>query len=46
MERLIIAIGIAREVGSEIVTPDEARSIFSLNPANKDRIMRLASESK
>lgn len=34
-------VRIAREVGREIATPDEARSILSLNPAYKDRILNL-----
>jgi 3-keto-5-aminohexanoate cleavage enzyme len=32
---------IAREIGREIATPDEARSILSLNPAHKDRILTM-----
>ncbi len=34
-------VRIAREVGREIATPDEARSILSLNPAFKDRILDM-----
>jgi len=34
-------VRIAHEVGREIATPDEARSILSLNPAHKDRILNL-----
>ena len=34
-------VRIAHEVGREIATPDEARSILSLNPAYKDRILNL-----
>lgn len=30
---------IAREIGREIAAPEEARSILSLDPANKDRVM-------
>jgi len=37
-------VRIAREVGREIATPDEARSILSLNPAYKDRILNLSSQ--
>lgn len=36
-------VRIAREIGREIATPDEARSILSLNPANKDRILDMLS---
>lgn len=32
-------VRIAREVGREIATPDEARAILSLNPAHRDRIL-------
>ena len=32
-------VRIAREVGRDIATPEEARSILSLNPAYKDRIL-------
>jgi 3-keto-5-aminohexanoate cleavage enzyme len=32
-------VRIARETGREIATPDEARSILSLDPARKDRIL-------
>jgi DNA-binding MarR family transcriptional regulator len=31
-------VRIAAEVGREIASPDEARSLLGLNPANKDRI--------
>jgi 3-keto-5-aminohexanoate cleavage enzyme len=34
-------VRIAREIGREIATPDEARSILSLNPAHKDRILSM-----
>ncbi|OPX35714.1 MAG: hypothetical protein B1H12_08490, partial [Desulfobacteraceae bacterium 4484_190.2] len=34
-------VRITREVGREIATPDEARSILSLNPAYKDRILNF-----
>jgi 3-keto-5-aminohexanoate cleavage enzyme len=34
-------VRIAREIGREIATPDEARSILSLNPAHKDRILAM-----
>lgn len=34
-------IRIAREIGREIATPQEARSILSLNPASKDRILEM-----
>ena len=37
-------VRIAREVGREIATPDEARSILSLNPNYKDRILNLSSQ--
>ena len=37
-------VRIAHEVGRGIATPDEARSILSLNPAYKDRILNLANE--
>jgi len=32
-------VTIAKEIGREIASPDEARSILSLNPNNKDRIL-------
>lgn len=32
-------VAIAKEVGREIAGPDEARSILSLNPKYKDRIL-------
>jgi 3-keto-5-aminohexanoate cleavage enzyme len=32
-------VRIAREMGRDIATPDEARSILSLDPARKDRIL-------
>ena len=32
-------VAIAREVGREIASPDEARTILSLNPEYKDRVM-------
>jgi 3-keto-5-aminohexanoate cleavage enzyme len=32
---------IAREIGREIASPDEARSILSLNPDHKDRILSM-----
>ena len=35
-------VRIALEIGRDIATPDEARSILSLNPAYKDRILNLA----
>jgi 3-keto-5-aminohexanoate cleavage enzyme len=34
-------VRIAREVGREIATPDEARSILSLSPRHKDRILNM-----
>jgi 3-keto-5-aminohexanoate cleavage enzyme len=34
-------VRIAAEVGREIATPEEARSILSLNPAYKDRILEM-----
>jgi 3-keto-5-aminohexanoate cleavage enzyme len=34
-------VRIAREIGRDIATPDEARSILSLNPAHKDRILSM-----
>lgn len=34
-------VRIARELGRGIATPDEARSILSLNLANKDRILEM-----
>jgi 3-keto-5-aminohexanoate cleavage enzyme len=34
-------VRIAREVGREIATPDEARSILSLSPHHKDRILNM-----
>jgi 3-keto-5-aminohexanoate cleavage enzyme len=34
-------VRIAREIGREIATPDEARAILSLNPAFKDRILDM-----
>ena len=33
-------VAIAREVGREIASPDEARSILSLDPSRKDRILK------
>jgi 3-keto-5-aminohexanoate cleavage enzyme len=36
-------VRIAHEVGREIATPDEARSILSLNPTYKDRILNSSS---
>ena len=39
---LVEKIGrIAREIGRDIATPDEARAILSLNPAHKDRILAM-----
>jgi 3-keto-5-aminohexanoate cleavage enzyme len=32
---------IAREIGREIATPDEARSVLSLDPNHKDRILNM-----
>ncbi len=32
-------VRIAREVGREIASPDEARRILGLDPAKKDRIL-------
>jgi 3-keto-5-aminohexanoate cleavage enzyme len=37
-------VRIAHEVGRKIATPDEARSILSLNPAYKDRILNTTSQ--
>ena len=34
-------VRIAREIGREIATPDEARSILSLNPGYKNRILDM-----
>jgi 3-keto-5-aminohexanoate cleavage enzyme len=34
-------VRIAREIGREIATPDEARSILSLDPDGKDRILAM-----
>lgn len=34
-------VRIAREIGREIATPDEARTILSLNPGNKNRILDM-----
>jgi 3-keto-5-aminohexanoate cleavage enzyme len=34
-------VRIAREIGRDIATPDEARSILSLNPAHRDRILAM-----
>ncbi len=34
-----IVVAIAREVGREIASPDEARSILSLDPNKKDRVL-------
>jgi 3-keto-5-aminohexanoate cleavage enzyme len=34
-------VRIAKEIGRDIATPDEARSILSLNPAHKDRILAM-----
>jgi 3-keto-5-aminohexanoate cleavage enzyme len=35
-------VRIAKEMGRDIATPDEARSILSLNPGHKDRILNQA----
>ncbi len=34
-----MVVGIARTVGREVATPEEARTILSLDPLNKDRIL-------
>jgi 3-keto-5-aminohexanoate cleavage enzyme len=34
-------VRISREVGRDIATPDEARSILSLDPNHKDRILTM-----
>lgn len=34
-------VRLAREVGRSVATPEEARSILSLNPAYKDRVMSM-----
>jgi 3-keto-5-aminohexanoate cleavage enzyme len=34
-------VRIAREMGREVATPDEARSILSLDPGKKDRILSM-----
>jgi len=34
-------VRIAREIGREPASPDEARSILSLNPEYKDRILSM-----
>jgi 3-keto-5-aminohexanoate cleavage enzyme len=34
-------VRIAGEIGREIASPDEARSLLGLNPANKDRILDM-----
>jgi 3-keto-5-aminohexanoate cleavage enzyme len=34
-------VRIAREIGREIATPDEARAILGLNPNHKDRILKM-----
>lgn len=34
-------VRIAREIGREIATPDEARSLLSLDPNHKDRILNM-----
>jgi 3-keto-5-aminohexanoate cleavage enzyme len=34
-------VRIAREIGREIATPDEARAILGLNPSHKDRILKM-----
>ena len=39
-------VRIAREVGREIASPDEARRILSLDPANRDRILDAAPTSE
>ena len=56
MEKLIITVALTGNVPTkqmnpnvpvtpdEIAAPDEARSIFSLNPAYKDRILNLSSQ--
>jgi len=37
-------VRIAREIGREIATPDEARRILSLNPDHRDRILAMVGE--
>ena len=34
-------VRIAREIGREIASPDEARRILSLNPDHRDRILTM-----
>jgi 3-keto-5-aminohexanoate cleavage enzyme len=34
-------VRIAREIGREIATPDEARSMLALDPYHKDRILKM-----
>ncbi|MBI5577727.1 MAG: 3-keto-5-aminohexanoate cleavage protein [Deltaproteobacteria bacterium] len=34
-------VRLAREIGREIATPDEARSVLSLDPGHKDRILSM-----
>jgi 3-keto-5-aminohexanoate cleavage enzyme len=34
-------VRIAAEIGREIASPDEARSLLGLNPANRDRILEM-----
>jgi 3-keto-5-aminohexanoate cleavage enzyme len=34
-------VRLAREIGRDIASPDEARSILSLNPAHRDRILAM-----
>lgn len=34
-------VRIAREIGREIATPDEARSMLALNPSHKNRILNM-----
>jgi 3-keto-5-aminohexanoate cleavage enzyme len=39
-------VRIAREIGREIATPDEARRILALNPDHRDRILALAGDPR
>jgi 3-keto-5-aminohexanoate cleavage enzyme len=34
-------VRIAREMGREIATPSEARSMLALDPSRKDRILKM-----
>ena len=39
-------VRIAHEIGREIASPDEARSMLALNPSYKNRILRMVEPKK